>query len=62
MKLKALKSFSGLHGNAAQGSVFEVPDKVAELMVKDRYPVEKVVEHEAKRAASRRRAKSPARS
>lgn len=61
MKLKATKSFSGVLGSAGVGRVFEVSDEIGELMQRDHYPVE-VVADEGKRANSRRRAKSPARS
>lgn len=42
VKLKALRTFAGVHGNAAAGQEFEVSADVAKAMIADKYPVEKV--------------------
>lgn len=42
VKLKALRTFAGVHGNAAMGQEFEVSAAVAKAMIADKYPVEKV--------------------
>ncbi|WP_303202478.1 hypothetical protein [Raoultibacter timonensis] len=44
MKLKAEKSFSGVLGNAGQGTTFEVSASVGKQMIKDGYPVAEVKE------------------